>query len=145
MNSRESIYAALFTVASTAAGFVTAERKVRHWTDVGPGEMPALFLEQGKQKAEKVPPKPTKWTLTADLIIYVADSTSGEDDIATALNNLVDAVDAALAPSPATNTQTLGGLVTDCRIQGDVEIYEGNADNRRLGIAVIPVEIIATV
>lgn len=149
MTSREAIYSKLFELAAGAAAFTTKSRAVRHWADVAPAEMPALFQEQGKQRGIKNPPTPTKWVLTADLIIYVSDATpsaNGTVDIATLLNNAVDAVDAALAPSPATGTQTLGGLVTDARIVGDVDIYEGRLDaGGRLGVAVIPVEIVASV
>lgn len=144
MNSREQIFAALFALASGASSFTTKSRSVRHWADVAPAEMPALFQEQQKQRGTVNRPAPTKWTFYADLIIYVSESSS-TDDVSTALNNVVDQVVLALEPSVTSTSQTLGGLVTDCRVQGEIEIHEGRGDGGRLGIAVIPIEIIANV
>ncbi|MBS0200292.1 MAG: hypothetical protein JSR70_07550 [Proteobacteria bacterium] len=46
MNSRESIYAALFNVAQSVPGFVTYSRRIRHIEDLAPGEFPAVFQTQ---------------------------------------------------------------------------------------------------
>jgi len=51
MIAREPIYAALFDLAAGAAGFVTAERRLRHWSDVAPAEQPALFMTQKSEIA----------------------------------------------------------------------------------------------
>ena len=50
---REPIYAALFTLASGAANFVTVSRRLRHWSDVGAAEQPALFMIQKSETAEE--------------------------------------------------------------------------------------------
>lgn len=141
MNSRESIFAALFATVSNSPQFTTKSRAVRHWADVAPAEMPALFQEQGKQHAITNRPAPTKWIFYVDVIIYVGETSTSTTDVATVLNNLVDGVLAAIAPSPATGVQTLGGLVADARVQGEIEIHEGRNDGGRLGVAVIPIEI----
>jgi hypothetical protein len=43
---REVVYAALWTLGSTAGTFASANRRLRHWTDVAPIEQPALFMSE---------------------------------------------------------------------------------------------------
>ena len=65
-------------------------------------EQPALFQVQRREGAVTVLGLPTKWTLSADLYIYV---NSGEDDLAVPavqLNPILDAIEAALAPDIVT-------------------------------------------
>src|ERR1700759_1995418 len=97
---RESIYAALYKLGSGAANFTTTSRRLRHWSDVNAGEMPALFMsEKGGTGVLKAHGAPVVWTLHADFFIYVCTS---DPYIAPAqlLNPLVDAVENALGPSP---------------------------------------------
>ena len=37
---RETIYAALWALGAGAARFATASRRLRHWSDVAPAELP---------------------------------------------------------------------------------------------------------
>jgi hypothetical protein len=145
VNSRELIYSTLFALVADAAEFTTTSREARLWSDVAPAEMPALFQQQGNQTATTNRPAPTKYLLTVDLIIYACEATAGDNLTVTVLNNLVDAVIAKLDPPPGMPCQTLGGLVTDVRVQGAIDVHEGRNDNGRIGIAVIPVEILANV
>jgi hypothetical protein len=50
---REPIYAALFTLVAGAASFVTISRRLRHWSDIGAAEQPALFMIQKSENAEE--------------------------------------------------------------------------------------------
>ena len=61
------------------------------------------------------------------------------EDIATALNGLLDAVEAALNPFPL-EAQTLGGLVTHCWIDGSTDYHPGDLDGQ--AIAVVPVKVL---
>jgi hypothetical protein len=138
--SREQIFAALFALSQSATGFLTRSRSIEMWEKV-PSEMqPALYQSEGRQTAEGPSQRLTKWTFFAEWTVYAhAANTSG--DVVTLLNTLVDALVAALDPGPAYDAQTLGGLVTSCRIIGDIETSEG-----RLGpqaVAIIPLLIIA--
>ena len=140
MTSREAIFAALFARWSTPSGFVTTSRELKHWNDVRPEQQPAGYQLEGSQTAQSAYRKPTIWTLRGEIYVYVhKDNTTG--DVVALLNDRVDAVVAALAPSPATNDQTLGGLVTDCRIDGDIETSEGRLDKQ--AVAIIPLIITA--
>jgi hypothetical protein len=143
MTSREAIFAALFAKAAAAPGLVTTSRAVRGWDAVPSAEQPALFQSEGRQTAVVVVGQPTKWTLRAELIIYVHAATCGAPDVVTALNAIVDSIVAALEREPGSGRQTLGGLVTDARIQGDIETDEGRLGQQ--AVAIIPIEIISNV
>ena len=129
MIAREPIYAALFDLAAGAAGFVSAERRLRHWSDVAPAEQPALFMTQKSEVASvKTLGAPTVWTLLVELYLY-AHSSDPYLSPATVLNPLVDAVEAALAPAATTGLQDLGlpSMVQHAMIAGKIETEEGAA------------------
>lgn len=137
MISREAIFSALFALVSSAAEFKTASRKLVHWTEVAPVDQPALFQAQGKESATVLYRAPTKWTLHASLYVY-AHQNSLDLLPAVALNGLLDAIEAKLAPG-YDGEQTLGGLVSHCRIVGEIETDEGVLGDQ--AIAIIPIEI----
>jgi len=142
MIAREPIYAALFDLAAGAAGFVTAERRLRHWSDVASAEQPALFMTQKSEVASvKTLGAPTVWTLLIELYLY-AHSSDPYLSPATVLNPLVDAVEAALAPAATTGLQDLGlpSMVQHAMISGKIETEEGVLGDQ--AIAIIPVEIL---
>jgi hypothetical protein len=142
MIAREPIYAALFDLAAGAAGFVTAERRLRHWSDVAPAEQPALFMTQKSEiAAVKTLGAPTIWTLLVEVYLY-AHSSDPYLSPATVLNPLVDAVEAALAPAATTGLQDLGlpSMVQHAYIVGKIETEEGVLGDQ--AIAIIPVEIL---
>jgi hypothetical protein len=65
MIAREAIYAALWALAAEAAGFATASRRLRHRSDVGPAEQPALFMsEKGSHAQVKALGAPVVYTLS---------------------------------------------------------------------------------
>jgi hypothetical protein len=142
MIAREPIYAALFELVAGAAGFVTAERRLRHWSDVAPAEQPALFMTQKSETAvTKTLGAPLVWTLIVELYLY-AHSSDPHLSPASVLNPLLDAVEAALAPSPATGLQDLGlaAMVQHAAIAGKIETEEGILGDQ--AIAIIPIEIL---
>src|SRR5215831_21024366 len=104
---REAIYAALWELGASAARFASVNRRLRHWADLAPAEQPALFMsEKGGHAVTKALGGPTIWTLHADFYVY-AHSSDPYLAPAMLLNPLVDALEAALAPSPATGIQNL--------------------------------------
>jgi hypothetical protein len=148
MIAREAIYAALWALAaeagpSTGSGFTTASRRLRHWSDVGPAEQPALFMsEKGGIAQVKALGAPVVWTLHADLYLY-AHSSDPYLPPASILNPLLDALEAALAPAPMTGKQDLGlpGMVQHAYISGRIETDEGILGDQ--AIAIVPIEILA--
>lgn len=142
MIAREQLYEALFARVAGAAPFVTAARRLRHWSEVTPAEQPALFMRQKSEVAAvPAPGAPTVWTLNVELYVYAH---AGDPYVAPAavLNPLVDAVEAALAPAPAGGMQDLGvpAMVQHAWIAGKIEITEGTL--RDQAVAIIPVEIL---
>ena len=143
MIAREAIYAALWSLAAEAANFATASRRLRHWSDVGPAEQPALFMsEKGGIAKIKALGAPVVWTLYADLYLY-AHSSDPYLPPATILNPLLDAIEAALVPAPISGIQDLGlpAMVQHAYISGRIETDEGLLGDQ--AIAIIPVEILA--
>jgi hypothetical protein len=142
MIAREPIYAALFDLVAGAAGFVTAERRLRHWSDVAPAEQPALFMAQKSEVAAiKALGAPAVWTLNVELYLY-AHSSDPRLSPATVLNPLLDAVEAALAPAMTTGVQDLGlpAMVQHAFIAGKIDTDEGALGDQ--AIAIVPVEIL---
>jgi hypothetical protein len=137
--TREAIYSALFAKLTAAAGFATASRRLRHWGDVGAAEQPALFQVQKSETARRDAGLPPKWTLAVDLFLY-AHAPDDATAAAAVMNPLLDAIEAALAPDPVTNVQSLGGLAAHCWIAGKVETDEGVLGGQ--AVAIVPIEIL---
>jgi hypothetical protein len=136
--NREQIYQALFDKLATVPGIKTKSRKLKHWTDVPANQQPALFQAQRGEVAATTSGTATRWTLNVDVYVYV--NTSGAASPSTGLNNIIDGIEAALAPdNPIKNTNTLGGLVVHCRIEGGVETDEGTLGDQ--AAAIIPIVI----
>jgi hypothetical protein len=137
--TRETVYAALFAKLQTLPGLVTVSRRLQNVQDVQPEQFPAAFQLQGSQEAKFSGNTPSTYTWKADWLLYVHD-----DDPTSApsiqLNTLIDAACALLDPSPATNRQTLGGLVEYCAIDGNIQVFEGVLGNR--AVAVLPITIV---
>ena len=142
MITREPIYAALFDLAAQAANFVTTSRRLRHWSGLTAAEQPALFMRQKAERAVVATlGAPTVWTLVVELYVY-AHASNPYVAPATVLNPLIDGVEAALAPLPATGLQNLGlpAVVQHAYIAGKIETDEGVL--RDQAVAIIPVEIL---
>ena len=116
--AREQIYSALFALLQGAASFKTVGRVWVPSNKLDPPQLPALFMVENNEHAmQTAPGRPAKWLLDVDVVIYARNEgeiqTPGSESYvhAIALNNLLDAVENALAPAAATNVQSLGGLV----------------------------------
>jgi hypothetical protein len=117
-------------------------RRLKLWSDVPKSQRPALFVtehrEQPNYQSEALP---TKTTLSVDLFIYI-DASDRNTIPAAALNTMMDALEAALKPQPSDNNrQTLGGLVSHCRIDGAVLKDPGDLDGD--GLLWVPLKILA--
>ena len=144
---RETILEALLTVINTATisnqpAFLTLSRKFQMWDAVPAAMQPAGFLRQVPGKVEQNENFGlNRWTLKCGLWIYAKYSPASDAIPAVVLNNLIDAVEKALLPSPSFPMQTLGGLVVNCWLDGDVIVDEGNFPNDDQAIAVLPITI----
>lgn len=112
-------------------------------TDV---QQPAFFLTQWAEHWESQRGKPSKVTLGGYAYIYVKKSGAapfpGQETslVATTLNNLIDVLADLLDPGRDGTPQTLGGVVSDCKIKGIVNMVEGN--NAGQGMAKLPIQIL---
>lgn len=153
--NRENIYAALFARISAATWpaipisgattWASASRKMQGWAEVPPGNMPALFQTQVSERVKRDPGKPPVWTLMVELRVYVAHLANTDQSVIPTqqLNPILDAIQAAMEPTFVDGDPqrcTLGKLVYDCKIVGEVKDFEGDLGD--LGVLVIPVEII---
>ena len=141
MINRESIHAALFALLSASASFVTTSRRLQHWSDVPSEQQPALFLTETGQTATTVKGQPTVWTLQCDVYLYL--QTTPDQSPGQMMNPYLDAIETALLPGNAMETnQTLGGLVSHCWIEGQIQTDEGLLGSQ--AVAIIPIKILAS-
>jgi hypothetical protein len=139
--SREAAYSALFELLTSlqTQGLVkTCDRKVRAIDDMNEPELPALFMAVHDQEAEVRDNFPPMRTWGAYVYLYTSNP-DPNTPAGIALNNLLDAVEAALSPGWR-DEQTLGGLVDRCRIEGTIEIFEGLLGQR--AAAIVPVKML---
>lgn len=140
MINRETIHSALFTLVSNAAGFNTKRRKPEHWDNVSPPDMPAIFMAQMGQTAKPQRGLPTIWELDVEVYLYVHTNGDANHTPASLINPLLDAVCTALAFDPVTGTNTLGGTVHHCWIEGRITTDEGALGE--IGVAIVPIKIL---
>jgi len=152
--TREQIYQALFTLLQATALFSTTTRRWISWQDDPQQETVALPLlvqyemwERYDYKGERGLPPIRELELR--VLVYgkipvgqtlgVKDSTTPGAQV---LNPLIDAVEAAILPSGYDGVQTLGNLVIDCRIEGQITKALGDEDPSGICGAIIPIKIL---
>jgi hypothetical protein len=138
--SRETIIAALFDLALTAATFNTSGRRLLLWSKVA--SFPALFVQS---TGTHYPPRdarglPPKRTITAELWVYTDVGKDPNANPEQGLNDIIDGIEAALAPNIVSNVQTLGGIVSHAWIEGEIEQFPGVLDG--IAKAIIPVKVL---
>ena len=142
--TREQISVAFFNLVASAADFTAVSRRFVHWDQVNETQMPFLtVLKTGEVRGRQSEGLPTL-TINAHVFVYLSAGMDPEDTPDTAMNTLLDAIDAAVAPGGADalngNKQTLGGLVAHCYPFGPVFVDTGDVDGK--AIAAIPFQIL---
>jgi len=110
--TREQISVAFFNLVASAADFTAVSRRFVHWDQVNETQMPFLtVLKTGEVRGRQSEGLPTL-TINAHVFVYLSAGMDPEDTPDTAMNTLLDAIDAAVAPGGADalngNKQTLG-------------------------------------
>ena len=149
----EPVFAALFALVESLAGFVTISRRWRHWADVPAELQPCLFQVE--------PPGQTiqyQWrangapiiTAKAEFVIYCREEDASQPT-SPQLNALIANIFAALEPPPYESSGRLqlfdanGNLIAyHARIDGEVNVIEGVTTDQAQGVAYIPVEILVS-
>jgi len=142
--TREQISVAFFNLIAGAANFTATSRRFVHWDQVNETQMPFLtMLKTGEMRGRQNEGLPTL-TINAHVFVYLSAGMDPDDVPDTAMNALLDAVDAAVAPRGADalggNKQTLGGLVAHCYPLGPVFVDTGDVDGK--AVAAIPFQLL---
>lgn len=148
---------ALLAKAATAANFHTVSRRVElipgapTATVATPPLQPALYLYEGDEDTAQSPRRGLAirtWDVSLFLWCKIPLGTTigvpdGTTPGATVINNLIEAVEVALAPdNPGTGCLTLGGLVEWCRIEGRIMKVPGDINPDGQCFAEIPIKIL---
>jgi hypothetical protein len=145
---REQIYAALFAtlqgaLLSPAGPFKTVSRRWQDPSQTSPADRPSLYqVQKDEFVGTSVNGLPIHAKMTVDLVLYTAGDSEPNSVPSTELNSLLDAVEAAIRSATPGLSQSLGGKVSHCRIEGKIEVIENVLGS--MALAVIPVEILTT-
>ena len=142
MTTRKAAWQALADLLESTAGVVTVSRRFIYWDQLTPSQKPACIIIQDGETHERLKAIPDKRTLYGRILVYTAPETSPDSTVnpADELNDLLDAIQVSLTPEPFTGVQTLGGLVSNCWIDGEIQLEAGDADG--FGLAAIPIKIL---
>jgi hypothetical protein len=136
--NREALLSALWAKVSAVPGFRTRNRRLEHWSESAP--QPALYMGSMSEDGPDGPSNlPGPVTYTVELWLYTQGADKGGDP-QKSLVALQDAVAATLRPDAVNNTQTLGGLVINARLQWSDDTAPGHTDGQ--AVAVGEVEIL---
>lgn len=130
-------------VVNASPQFRTKSRRVALWGDPEAAKPLRPYIAMGVREETFVggqdgPPA----VRTYNVHFYIYTDATNVADPSSLLNGLLDAVQEALrAPLfPAPGRQTLGGLVHNCWINGEIFKDPGDLDND--GMAIVPVKIL---
>lgn len=144
--TREQVALALLSLLTSSAQYNYTSRRLRMPDQMANVAKPALFQIEHKEthvKGKLI--TPAYRILHVDVWIYIAIGTDPNSTPITTLNTLIDAIDpdsgGVLKPSPMNGRQTLGGLVTDCYVNGEIVKVPGDIGNG-MGAAIIPIEVV---
>ncbi len=127
------------TVALTT-GFLTFSRRLKRWQDVT--AQPALFLREADEELEYQNNILQRQTMKAEVWIYSNAGQNPDASPGSALNNLLDAVQAAFAPDDSMQYRfTLGGVVEWCRLVGKIEKSPGDLDGQAIAVAEVEITV----
>ena len=144
MSLREQAVAALLALVTNAYPWTRPpSRRLKLWGDVAPADRPACFLfEGGFETFDRGAGAHPKRTLDVKLFAYI-DAHDATIIGAAALNTILDALDAALAPAGSDillGRQTLGGAAYRCAIEGKPLKDPGDLDG--YGLLIVPIQIV---
>jgi hypothetical protein len=128
------------TAVPMTTGFLTTGRRLKYWSDVS--AQPALFLRSGDEDLDYDAAPNQKQTIAAEIWIYSNAGQNPDTVPETALNNLLDAVQAAFAPDDSrTNRFTLNGLVQWCRLEGKIDKDPGDISGQAIAVAEVQITV----
>ena len=141
--TREPVFAALLVKLQTISASVVKEvtRRQVPLANVAPASFPVIYMRQPSMRALQTPNLPERHVAVVDLLIYADAGDAASTIKSTIYNGILDAIDAALAPSALEDKQTLGGLVAHCWAEGDQPIDENVLGRYCLGAVPVMIEV----
>lgn len=137
--NRRDILTAFVTQLKDVAPFRTVSTRARLPDEIE--NQPALFVifDGGNYPPREAAGMPAKVTINADVWIYDKPS-EPDEEFGFTMCDYLDAIDKALGPDPLGRPQTLGGLVYDLRVEGEVILDPGHTTGQ--AVAKVPVRIL---
>jgi hypothetical protein len=129
-------------VALGAARFPAGNinRKGGTWSKQSPVSAPTMFIiHVGERATQASTIGLTKWIVDFYLEIFAPTDESSSAIADTLVNAILDAIDATLQSVPPGERQTLGGIVTNCWIEGDIIIGTAQLTNQLMML--VPVRV----
>lgn len=141
--AREEVWLTLFALLKTIGPmFTTYDRRILPAPEYAPKIQPALLLcEYGDEvQRQEVLSKQT-WH---GMIVGYARKPDKTSAGITIINPMIDAVMNIVAADPTTGSlqQTLGGLVSECWVEGEIIKNTGDTDSDGQAIFSIPIRIL---
>jgi hypothetical protein len=145
MRDLESIYAALFAraqaVNASSTPFTTMSRRWLPWDQMNAEQSPGFFQRQPRFAVAGGDRGLPKFTLRVEWYVYLTtDPADLQTVTATPINNYATALINAILPTLQGQRQTLGGLVENAYIDGEVLIDEGLLSSP--AVLLIPITIL---
>lgn len=142
--TREAVWEALKTTLRAnidAADIKTITRRMPPSANRNNAEGPWLWISEEGEDATQDKGSPRLDVLVGSMWLMINAGASPKRVRSALINDLLDVVAEALAPSPVTHFQDLGGLVSHAWVSGRTEIFEGLATDDLCG-ARIPINIL---
>lgn len=143
---RETVANALISLLATATingspAFVKVGRNAKIWSNVDAADQPAMYLiHYGDSVVQKQSFGLPKYTFHFVIMIYIR-ADAGPDAVPdTVINQMLDAIGLALQSIPPGEKQTLGGLVENAWVEGEILIDSGILDQQC--VIQIPVKVV---
>lgn len=142
--ARRQISQALFTRLQAAYPWSRSERGTEIWSNVSAVDQPFLGLLCPRESASQ----PEAWGLTRWERFYFAMIYLRRDQMpleegqyfSDLIDDLLDSIDLSLHGEFPGDANTLGGLVTQCAIDGDVMVDTGVLDNQ--AVLLVPIHVV---
>jgi hypothetical protein len=125
--TREQAYQALYDLVKTVAlpggdAWGLQQRGIKSADECGTANQPAMFVCQATERASKrMDTGAQNWEFWAAIVVYFRTNPYPVDEDWQYANAILDSLEEILYDRDG--RQTLGGLVTDCFIMGDIVLF----------------------
>lgn len=138
MISRRDIMEALRAQLAAVPNVLTTGTRLLNHDQVS--NQPALFAVHVDERPIEEPYNLRgQREITAEIWLYTRGTERTDGNLETAIDDLIDGVETALAPDPITNVNTLGGIIEACWLER-IQISPGHAEGQ--ASAVVDVTIL---